>query len=57
MQKRIVNAAALVSAKLAIELGPGTGGTTKALLRAMAPDAKLVAIEINAGFAKLLKGA
>jgi phospholipid N-methyltransferase len=55
MEKRIVNTADLANAKLAIELGPGTGGTTKALLREMAPDAKLLAIEINPDFVKLLK--
>jgi phosphatidylethanolamine/phosphatidyl-N-methylethanolamine N-methyltransferase len=55
MEKRIVNTAGLANAKLAIELGPGTGGTTKALLREMAPDAKLLAIEINPDFVKLLK--
>jgi phospholipid N-methyltransferase len=55
MEKRIVKTAALANAKLAIELGPGTGGTTKALLRAMAPDAQLLAIEINPDFVKLLK--
>ncbi|MFT5444396.1 MAG: phosphatidylethanolamine/phosphatidyl-N-methylethanolamine N-methyltransferase [Myxococcota bacterium] len=55
MEKRIVNTAALHTAKLAIELGPGTGGTTKALLRAMAPDAKLLVIEINPDFVELLK--
>ncbi|MDP6981211.1 MAG: rRNA adenine N-6-methyltransferase family protein [Myxococcota bacterium] len=54
MEKRIVNTARLREAKLAIELGPGTGGTTKAFLRAMAPDAKLLAIEINPDFVKLL---
>jgi len=55
LEKRIVNTAGLANAKLAIELGPGTGGTTKALLREMAPDAKLLAIEINPDFVKLLK--
>lgn len=55
LEKRIVNTAGLANAKLAIELGPGTGGTTKAFLREMAPDAKLLAIEINPDFVKLLK--
>ncbi len=55
MEKRIVKTANLADAKLAIELGPGTGGTTKALLRAMAPDAKLLVIEINPDFVELLK--
>lgn len=54
MEKRIVNTAGLKTAKLAIELGPGTGGTTKAFLREMAPDAKLLAIEINSDFVRLL---
>jgi phospholipid N-methyltransferase len=50
MEKRITKTADLANANLAIELGPGTGGTTKALLRAMRPDAKLLAIEINPDF-------
>ena len=45
----------LAHAKLAIELGPGTGGTTKALLAAMAPDANLLAIEINPDFCDLIE--
>jgi len=55
MEKRIVNTAALSKVKHAIELGPGTGGTTKALLAAMAPEARLLAIEINPGFCGLLR--
>ncbi|MCP4040075.1 MAG: methyltransferase type 12, partial [bacterium] len=55
MEKRIVNAAGLREAKLAIELGPGTGGTTKAFLRQMMPDARLLAIEINPDFVDLLQ--
>lgn len=54
MERRIVKTAELASARLAVELGPGTGGTTRALLRKMAPDAILVAIEINPDFVKLL---
>jgi len=55
MERRITRTADLAHAKLAIELGPGTGGTTKALLAAMAPDAKLLAIEINPGFCDLIR--
>ncbi len=55
MERRITRTADLAHAKLAIELGPGTGGTTKALLQAMAPDAKLLAIEINPGFCDLIE--
>ncbi|MBW2229008.1 MAG: methyltransferase domain-containing protein [Deltaproteobacteria bacterium] len=54
MERRIVKTAELAFAKLAVELGPGTGGTTRALLRNMAPDATLVVIEINPDFVKLL---
>lgn len=54
MERRLVRTADLANAKLAIELGPGTGGTTRALLRHMKPDAKLLAIEINPDFVKLL---
>jgi phosphatidylethanolamine/phosphatidyl-N-methylethanolamine N-methyltransferase len=55
MERRITRTADLAHARLAIELGPGTGGTTKALLAAMAPDAKLLAIEINPGFCDLIR--
>jgi len=55
MERRIVKTADLANAKLAIELGPGTGGTTRALLRNMAPDARLLVIEINEGFVDLLR--
>ena len=54
MERRMTRVADLAHAKLAIELGPGTGGTTRALLRVMRPDATLVAIEINPRFATLL---
>lgn len=55
MERRIVKTAELRSARLAVELGPGTGGTTRALLRNLAPDAKLLVIEINPDFVELLK--
>jgi phospholipid N-methyltransferase len=55
MERRIVKAAGLESAKLVVELGPGTGGTTHAILRAMKADAKLVSIEINTDFVPALR--
>ena len=55
LEKRIVKSADLSRARLAVELGPGTGGTTRAFLRQMRPDAQLLAIEINPHFTKLLK--
>ena len=54
LEKRIVSTADLSHAKLVVELGPGTGGTTRALLRSLAPDAVLLVIEINPHFARLL---
>lgn len=50
LQRRIAAAANLASAETVVELGPGTGGTTSALLAAMAPHARLLAIEINEPF-------
>ena len=55
MERRITRTAEIANSKLVVELGPGTGGTTKALLRAMAPDARLLAIEINPSFCDLLR--
>jgi phosphatidylethanolamine/phosphatidyl-N-methylethanolamine N-methyltransferase len=55
LERRIVRAARVSEAKLVVELGPGTGGTTRALLRNMRPDARLLAIEINPRFVALLR--
>lgn len=55
MERRITRTAEITNAKLVVELGPGTGGTTKALLNAMAPGARLLAIEINPRFCELLR--
>ena len=55
MERRITRTAELSTAQVVIELGPGTGGTTRALLQAMRPDARLLAIEINPGFCDLLR--
>ncbi len=38
-----------------MELGPGTGGTTKALLRSLSADAKLISIEIVPEFVEELR--
>lgn len=54
MEKRLVRVANIEQARVIIELGPGTGGTTKALLRRMRTDAKLLAVEINPQFTQLL---
>ncbi|MDY7036439.1 MAG: methyltransferase type 12 [Thermodesulfobacteriota bacterium] len=47
LEHRIVEAAGISSAKTIVELGPGTGGTTRAILRVMAQHANLLSIEIN----------
>lgn len=56
LERRIVAAAAVASANVVVELGPGTGGTTRALLRAMPRHAKLLSVEINSHFHAVLRG-
>jgi phospholipid N-methyltransferase len=55
LEARIVQAAKLEQARCVVELGPGTGGTTRALLRAMAAQSRLLAIELNPGFCDRLR--
>ena len=55
LERRIIRSADVEKADLVVELGPGTGGTTRALLRAMKSDAKLLAIEINPRFVEVLR--
>jgi len=50
LERRIVEAAGVRSARTIVELGPGTGGTTRAILRVMAANAKLLTVEINPNF-------
>jgi phospholipid N-methyltransferase len=47
LERRVVSHAGLDNAAVIVELGPGNGGTTRALLHAMAPDARLLSIELN----------
>lgn len=54
LERRIVATAGIASVKTIVELGPGTGGTTRAILRAMAPDARLLSIELNPHFHDLV---
>jgi len=54
LERRVVETAGVSSAKTIVELGPGTGGTTREILRAMAWYAKLLTIEINPNFHALL---
>jgi phospholipid N-methyltransferase len=55
LERRITRTAGVNDAQLVVELGPGTGGTTRALLRAMKPTARLLSIEINPTFVKVLQ--
>ena len=54
LEQRLLRTAALASARTVVELGSGTGGTTQAILRAMAPEARLLSIEINPFFYQLI---
>lgn len=55
LERRVVRSAEVGSARSLVELGPGTGGTTRALLSAMAPDARLLSIEINPRLAGIVQ--
>lgn len=55
LERRIVRAARLAEARTVVELGPGTGGTSRALLAGMRADARLLVIEINPRFAELIR--
>lgn len=50
LERRIVEAARVARANVVVELGPGTGGTTRAILRAMPRNARLLSIDINPNF-------
>lgn len=54
LERRILEAAEVASAKTVVELGSGIGGTTRAILRAMPQRAKLLSIEINPYFHTLV---
>jgi phospholipid N-methyltransferase len=50
LERRLVRNARIAEARTVVELGPGTGGTTRAFLRAMGTQARLVAIELDPVF-------
>lgn len=54
LERRLVRAGDVGNASVVVELGSGTGGTTRALLHAMDPAARLIAIERHAPFARAL---
>lgn len=55
LERRILNMAALDDARCVVELGPGTGGTTRAILEAMRADARLLTIELDPHFSAILE--
>jgi phosphatidylethanolamine/phosphatidyl-N-methylethanolamine N-methyltransferase len=55
LERRLIERARIADARLVVELGSGTGGTTRALLAAMRPDAKLLSIEIESDFHALVQ--
>ena len=50
LERRLVREAGIADARMVVELGPGTGGTTAAFLHAMSPKSRLLAIELNPDF-------
>jgi phospholipid N-methyltransferase len=54
LEQRLVRGARVDQAHNVVELGPGTGGTTAALLRAMPAGARLLAIELDDQFQRLV---
>jgi len=50
LEQHLVRSARIGDARMVVELGPGTGGTTSAFLRAMASTAQLLAIELDSEF-------
>lgn len=55
LERSLVDVASISNARSVVELGPGTGGTTQAILDALPDDAKFLAIELNFEFVKLLE--
>lgn len=55
LERRVVEAAEIARCRTVVELGPGTGGTTRAILQALPRESHLLAIEINPDFATYLK--
>ena len=50
LEQKLVRCTRAADAAVVVELGPGTGGTTRALLAAMPATARLLAIELEPAF-------
>lgn len=55
LERRVLDAAGVDTAGTVVELGPGTGGTTRAILAALSADARLLSIEINPQFHRMVR--
>lgn len=55
LAKAMANQINFKTAKVIVELGPGTGSITRELLKRMRKDAKLIGLEINKEFCRELK--
>lgn len=55
LERRIVELSAVRDATTIVELGPGTGGTTRRILRTMPRHARLLCIEIDTHLHRLLR--
>jgi len=55
LEAGVVQAAELERARCVVDLGSGTGGTTRAILRALTPQARLLAIDVNPDFCSRMR--
>ena len=55
LERRVIELAEVCSSRAIVELGGGTGGTTRAILGAMSPGTTLLSIEINPQFCGFLE--
>lgn len=55
LERRIIETGDVAHADVVVELGPGTGGTTRAILQALPAEGRLLAIEIDPKFAERLR--
>ena len=54
MERKIIDFSGLDDARVVVELGPGTGGTTRALLGRMDAGTRLLAIDIDPRFTEIV---
>lgn len=54
LERRVIDVAGVAGAGTVVELGPGTGGTTRAILEALPEHGRLLTIEIEPRFVELL---